>query len=370
MIKIFFSTNYWVMCTEGKFYFETKVISGLVENLPNTNIITSGYKTDHLDPDNLFPLDGDCITLSGSKFANFLKLLIEVKSSDLVIFKMFQLTNLLVFCLCIFYRKKFVMMIVGDAPKSLLMRSDLIPTKILRLIFSKILSRVIKLMVSRSFYSIFVSTDLKGRFGGREHDVVASESWLDEKWFRKDRKKIKYDFLYVGRLVVEKGLTEFLQAIASDQLLRRSRIAIVGDGKDRTKLEILARSSGLKIDFKGKVKPNSDALRHLYDQSSIFVLPSYSEGTPLCLLEAASKGCILVSTPVGGVPELLGSTYPLYVKPQSVSSLREALVRALGMSELEKKRLLQELENIAWQHSFSAEQKKMWDPIKEILNEK
>ena len=42
-----------------------------------------------------------------------------------------------------------------------------------------------------------------------------------------------------------------------------------------------------------------------YDTGTVYVVASQFEGTPNPALEAASAGCVVVSTPVGNMPELI-----------------------------------------------------------------
>ena len=60
-----------------------------------------------------------------------------------------------------------------------------------------------------------------------------------------------------------------------------------------------------RIKILGRVE--YDALLTLYKQADVFCLPSYSEGFPTTLLEAAACGCAQIASDVGGVRELICS---------------------------------------------------------------
>lgn len=80
-----------------------------------------------------------------------------------------------------------------------------------------------------------------------------------------------------------------------------------------------------------------DAILQLLEQAWVAVLPSRFEGMPMFLLEAMAAGCGIVSTPVGGIPELVpdlvgesgaGATGEL-VAVGEPAALADAIVRAL-----------------------------------------
>jgi glycosyltransferase involved in cell wall biosynthesis len=58
-----------------------------------------------------------------------------------------------------------------------------------------------------------------------------------------------------------------------------------------------------RIDLPGYLR-GSDKTRVL-GNADIFVLPSYGEGCPVSMLEAMAAGMAIVSTPVGGIPDLV-----------------------------------------------------------------
>ncbi len=103
-----------------------------------------------------------------------------------------------------------------------------------------------------------------------------------------------------------------------------ARLIIVGEGPLREELEILAEGLGLerKVSFPGH-RDRTDEYLPLLD---VFVLPSWSEGVPLALLEAMSCGLACVASRVGGMPGLLGDC-GLFFEAGDIEGLVEILGR-------------------------------------------
>ena len=82
-----------------------------------------------------------------------------------------------------------------------------------------------------------------------------------------------------------------------------AKLLLVGDGPDRSECERLCRQLGLcdHVKFLGK----QDALVEILTASDIFLIPSQSESFGLSALEAMSCGVPVVSSSVGGLPELV-----------------------------------------------------------------
>ncbi|SUB65682.1 glycosyltransferase family 4 protein [Photobacterium damselae] len=87
-------------------------------------------------------------------------------------------------------------------------------------------------------------------------------------------------------------------------------------------------------DFFAKNKQNctyhgvvfGDKKRALFENSDIFILPSYDEGIPLSILEAYSYSCAVVTTNVGGIPDIFKENENgIFVKPNNPSSIYQAL---------------------------------------------
>src|SRR5262249_25614615 len=116
----------------------------------------------------------------------------------------------------------------------------------------------------------------------------------------------------VGRLTEVKDHDFFLRAFAAWG--RRDAMAnIIGEGHLRAALEQTARDLGVadRVRFLG----TRDDPEVFYRQVDLVVLTSRNEGTPLTILEAMAAGVPVLSTAVGGVPDLLGHDRGVMVPP-------------------------------------------------------
>ncbi len=111
---------------------------------------------------------------------------------------------------------------------------------------------------------------------------------------------------YAGRLVANKGL-DILIAAAEKLSTENFALVIVGDGPEKDKLEKFSIEKGLgrKIKFLGE-KSRVETVKIIQD-FDIFVNPSYTEGLPTGVLEAAAVGCAVVATDVGGTNEIISN---------------------------------------------------------------
>jgi glycosyltransferase involved in cell wall biosynthesis len=110
----------------------------------------------------------------------------------------------------------------------------------------------------------------------------------------------------VGRLVEVKRQDLLLAAFAELRERGRhphTRLLIVGDGPERTRLESLARQLHVaeQTIFAGYQQEPERMLRAM----DLFVLTSRHEGLPLALLEAWAAGLAVVSSNVGAIPQTI-----------------------------------------------------------------
>mgnify|MGYP001201467673 FL=1 len=118
---------------------------------------------------------------------------------------------------------------------------------------------------------------------GNKGDIVAP-SQISSKWLINlkeiDTNKIK--LLYVGRVKKEKGIYSLLDIIKKDSK-SDLRLSIVGAEKKLLN-QIVQKNVSVY-----EVESNEQDLIKFYDDHNIFVLPSFTEGHPMTLLEALSR---------------------------------------------------------------------------------
>jgi glycosyltransferase involved in cell wall biosynthesis len=134
--------------------------------------------------------------------------------------------------------------------------------------------------------------------------------------------------LFVGRVEADKGTFDLLNAwrkmLDASPPGPQPLLTVVGDG-DLGRATELAQSLGITdtVEFTGWVDPAR--VPAFVRRSQVFVLPSYFEGQPMSILEAMANGLCVVSTPVGGIPDLIDDRCGILVEPGDVEGLADAL---------------------------------------------
>lgn len=130
----------------------------------------------------------------------------------------------------------------------------------------------------------------------------------------------------VANFYKTKGLEYLIKAASRSDLRGRSDllILIIGDGRERPKLEKLIKKYDLenKVILAGRI-PNAYKYLKAFD---VFVLPSLKEGFPWIILEAMAAETPIVATKVGALPEIIESGKEGFlVEPKKSDALAEKL---------------------------------------------
>jgi glycosyltransferase involved in cell wall biosynthesis len=199
-------------------------------------------------------------------------------------------------------------------------------------------------LLSRSAFVVTVCEAnrqwIKTRLAGESPiDVRVLYNGVDTSLFRPGTgpRPAEPTLISVGRLVEKKGfhlLIDALAKLSADGL--RPRCLLVGEGEDRARLVARAAERGVTtVEFLGM--RTHDEVRRLMTQASLMVLPCIigedgnRDALPTVLLEALACGLPAISTPVGGIEEIIehGRT-GLLVPAGDVDALAAAMARALA----------------------------------------
>jgi glycosyltransferase involved in cell wall biosynthesis len=135
--------------------------------------------------------------------------------------------------------------------------------------------------------------------------------------------------LYVGRLDEGKGLGELLGAAERLRDVQDLLVVCLGEGVLAEALRQRAADAGLggRVRFPGVC--SRQGVARWMAACDLVCLPSYSEGCPNVVCEALACGRPVVSTTVGGIPDLVNERCGILVPAADTEQLAQALRRAL-----------------------------------------
>lgn len=184
------------------------------------------------------------------------------------------------------------------------------------------------------------------------------------------RKKV-FTFLFVGRLVSDKGVNELIKAFTS-LFNQKHNIRLLLVGEYENDLDPLLPETIKEID----TNPNIEYLGTKYDDdlitcyaiSDCFVLPSYREGFPNVLLEAGAMNLPSIVTNVNGSREIIeDGLNGLIIPPKNVESLYLSMQKIVSDTDLVHKMRSNARSIIANKFEQSYVQKCLIDFYDEIL---
>lgn len=187
--------------------------------------------------------------------------------------------------------------------------------------------------------------------------IALSESWKD--WFEKTIhhenvvviknviapplvKKIKHDgfvMLFLGRLGKRKGIYDLMDVLVNHRTEFDGKIQFLfgGDG-DVEQVKEIIKKNGLEniAEYQGWV--NGEKKEHLLNMADTYILPSYNEGLPISVLEAMSYSLPIISTTVGGIPEVLTNGENGFImEPGDKNSIYQAIHALMKNEKLREK---------------------------------
>jgi glycosyltransferase involved in cell wall biosynthesis len=147
-------------------------------------------------------------------------------------------------------------------------------------------------------------------------------------------------FVFLGRLVSDKGadlaIRAFHNVYSHGSKGQNLSLTIIGEGPERTNLELLAKTLGINkiVNFTGALR--GDALVKTLNQHQYLLVPSkWKEPFGNVALEGLACGCLPIVADGGGLPDAVGKA-GLVFQRGDVDDLTLCINNLLGDSELEE----------------------------------
>lgn len=239
------------------------------------------------------------------------------------------------------------------------------PPSALRKVLFVAVSKLLGKKVIVHFHSFSVDTTIKSKyqnvyrylFGKADVVLVLSKYWQDELCrtfgFKDGKVKVLYNpcttevsnkvypkrkqILYAGTVNARKGYADMIKAFA--QIADRYpdwSIVFAGNGEIEEG-KALASQLGIakQTVFLGWVR--GEEKDKAFKEASIFCLPSYAEGFPMGVLDAWAYGLPVITTPVGGIPDIaIDGKNCLLFNPGDVGKLAMQMNKMMFSEELRK----------------------------------
>ncbi len=149
----------------------------------------------------------------------------------------------------------------------------------------------------------------------------------------------KIVFLILGKVNERKGVFDLLHALSelSPETRKNVELIIAGSG-EVDKAIALTKTLDIEslVRFTGWV--NYQVRDQLLAEADVFVLPSYNEGLPMALLEAMAWKIPVITTPVGGIPEVIEHNQTGFlVEPGNIKAITASMLSLIEDESLRDK---------------------------------
>jgi glycosyltransferase involved in cell wall biosynthesis len=136
-------------------------------------------------------------------------------------------------------------------------------------------------------------------------------------------------FGFAARMEKVKGTKVLLEAFAiAHDTCDEVALNVAGDGSQRQKIATHAKALNIASRYRYHgVYTHPEDCRSFMESIDVFVMPSFSEGTPNSIVEAMACGKPVIASDVGGIPDMIGDDAGILVPAGDSRALADAMVR-------------------------------------------
>ncbi len=142
--------------------------------------------------------------------------------------------------------------------------------------------------------------------------------------------------LFAGHCIPTKGVYELIEACKNISSIHLTMIGAISSQMKQELISLAGVNANEWLEIKGQVS-YEDTLSYM-KRSSIFILPTYTEGFPNVILESMASGCCVIASAVGAIPEMLEEENSQYfgvlIEPRNAIALQNAIEKTISDSEL------------------------------------
>lgn len=137
----------------------------------------------------------------------------------------------------------------------------------------------------------------------------------------------KQHLLYMGEISKRKGVFDLLKAICKEKEFFKDKLLLrMGGNEVDGDIKEFIKDNGLEgfVSYEGWIA--GEHKKECLNWEDVYILPSYNEGLPIAILEAMSYSHPVISTPVGGIPEVVeNKRNGILVEPGNQKEIADAI---------------------------------------------
>ena len=177
-------------------------------------------------------------------------------------------------------------------------------------------------------------------YSKNSYSLIPASGINKNKYKKKKRKKSKYfNILFIGRLIKSKGIFDLLY-IFRGLRIKNKKLTIIGK-EDKFSPEGIDISKLIKNEKNIKHIKFSDNLENYYNNSDIFLFPSYSEGMPTVVMEAFSCGLPCYTYKVPGCDDIVvnnitGYKVNIHSKKKMIKIIEKTIKNKKKLNQISK----------------------------------